>query len=450
MADPTKADRGTVAIIEIDGLTEPLQNVRHFSVSDDYLQVGDTFSAIVPDPHHTLSSKIELFAGYRFYLKNPGIDGGTPSLRQTGIILARDSDGSSGGDAINLKGCDLGCHLQTSAEPFFRLEQATLQELLQKLILDTPEWGFKGIKSENDTNRKLRQGRLGETIRLNPTVVTPYLVIQINPGEQIIQVIQEYARRDGLMVNVSADGFLQMSNPNYDQPASFQVNYHKAGTAEAQTNNVIGTTNVNEDGRLIYTEVTCVWDQLFVGVAQGPFTANPGRHAATYTRKTNSTQDVSVGTRAGITGQAQGPSVQANPITPTTAQATPLTTGPKFPRRHVFVDNEPMTPEQGARRAVREAERLEFDAYKYTCTLAGHSQGGKWLTSDTLGAVNDSIRGVRGALYAPSMRLDADRYGNNSTYIEMRKPGLLSNKKLILNTVEHRGDGVFVEVQVDG
>lgn len=447
MADPTKADRGTTAIIEVDGLSEPLRNVRQFSVSDDYLQVGDTFSAVVPDPRHELWKKIELYAGYRFYLQNPNIDGGTPSLRQTGVIRARGADGSSGGDSIRIRGADLGWHLQQSATPFYRLEQATMRDLVQKLILDNPGWGFKGVRSDNDLNRRLRQGRLAEQIRLTNSVQTPYQVIQINPGESIIGVIQEYARRDGLMVNVSADGYLQLSNPNYDQPTSFQVNYHPAGSAEARTNNVIGETSLDEDGDLIYTEVTVVWDQLFLGAAQGPFTANPGRHAATYYRRTNSTQDVSVGTVAGLDGK---PRPADNPITPTTAQATPLSAGPKFPRRYVTSDSEPMTPEQGARRATWLAERMEFDAWVYRARLAGHSQGGKWITSDTLGAVNDSIRGVKGTLYAPSVRLDADRYGNNSTYVEMRKPGLLSNRRLVLNQVEHRGDGVFVEVQVDG
>lgn len=447
MADPTKPDQGTVAIIEIDGLSEPLRNVRHFSVSDDYLQPGDTFAADVPDPHHTLYKKIELFAGYKFYLKNPNIDGGTPSLRQTGVILGRKHGGSLAGDEIRLSGGDLGVHLQTSAEPFYRLEQATLMDLIQKLILDNPEWGFKGVRSDNDLNRKLRQGRLGEQIRLNPSLVTPYMVIQVNPGETIIGVIQEYARRDGLMVNVSADGYLQLSNPNYDQPTSFQVNYHRAGTSPAQTNNVIGETSVEEDGRLIYTSVTCVWDQLFLGSNQGPFLANPGRHAATYTRKTNSSQDVSVGTVGGIDGR---PRPTDNPITPTSAQATPLSTGPKFPRRFVFSQSEPMTPEQGARCAVWQAERFEFDAWKYTCTLAGHSQNGRWITSDTLAAVNDSIRGIKGTLYCPSVRLDSDRSGKATTYVQLRKPGLLSNKKLVLNSVQHRADGVFVEVQVDG
>lgn len=447
MADPTKPDAGTTAIIEIDGLSEPLQNVRHFSVSDDYLQVGDTFSAVVPDPQHTLYKKIELFAGYRFYLKNPAIDGGTASLRQTGILLGRKAGGGQGGDEIQLSGADLGAHLQTSAEPFYRLEQATLMDLIQRLILDNPEWGFKGVRSDNDLNRRLRQGRLGEQIRLNPSLVTPFLVIQVNPGETIIGVIQEYARRDGLMVNVSADGYLQLSNPNYEQTTSFQVNYHAAGTAAAQTNNVIGDTSVEEDGRLIYTDVTCVWDQLFVGVAQGPFLANPGRHAATYKRRTNTTQDVSVGTVAGLDGT---PRPTDNPITATSAQATPLSAGPKFPRRYVFSDTEPMTPEQGARRAVWQAERFEFDAWKYSCTLAGHSQDGRWITADTLAAVNDSIRGVKGALYCPSVRLDSDRRGRATTSVQLRKPGLLSNKRLVLNAVQHRADGVFVEVAVDG
>jgi len=430
--DPTKAERGTVATIEIDGLSEPLRNVRQFSVSDDALQVGDTFSAAVPDPRGQLYRKIELFAGYRFYLSNPNIDGGAPSLRQTGIIRSRGMDSSGGGDCINLRGADLGWHLQQSAQPFYRLEQATLKNLLDKLIFDTPEWGFKGLRTSNDANRKLRQGRLGAQIEFINSTLSPFLVIQITPGQRIIDVVQEYARRDGVMVNVSADGYLQLMNPNYNQPASFQVNSHRAGTLDASTNNVLGTASLEENGDLLYTEVTCVWDHLFTGVQEGPFLANPGRHAATYTRSTNTSQDVAV---------------EFGGVTITSAQTMPLSAGPKFPRRFVFADAEPMTPEQGARRAVWQAERMEFDSFVYQARLAGHSQNGRWICSDTLATVNDTIRNVKGVLYAPSVRLDADRAGNNSTYVELRKPGLLSNKRLQLNVVEHRGGGVFVEVQ---
>lgn len=434
-SDPSKADRGTTVTIEIDGLKEPLRNISQFSVSDDVLQVGDTMNLLVPDPKNELYKKIELFAGYKVYLQNPNIDGGTPCLRQTGIIRGREKSASLQGDVISLRGADLGWHLQGSAPPFYRLEQATIKDLIQKLILDNPSWNFKGIQDQNDTNRRLKQGRIGEFIRLNPSVITPYMVIQIEPGQSIIQVVQEYARRDGLMVNVSADGYLQLFNPNYNQPTSFQVNYHPAGSVDARRNNVVEPTSVEDNGDAIYTEVTVVWDQLFVGVAQAPFTPNVGRHCAVYTRSTGKTSDVSIATGG---------------ITPTTAQTQPLVVGPKFPRRLTVADGEPMTPEQGARRAVWLGQRKEFDAFIYRCKLKGHSQAGKWLTSDTLGAANDSVRNVKGTLYAPSLRLDGTANGGNTTYIEMRKPGLLSNVPLVLNEVKHLGDGVFVEVQVPG
>lgn len=444
MSDPTKPTPGTTAIIEIDGLKEPLRQVRQFSVSDDFMQVGDTFSAVVPDPRHELYKKIEMFAGYRFYLQNPAIDGGAPSLRQTGIIRGRTPTGSASGDAIMLKGSDLGWHLQQSAPPFYRLEQSTLQQLLDDLILKTPSWGFKGVKSSNDLNRKQRQGRLAEEIRFQNSLITPFLVIQINPGDTILGVVQEYARRDGLMVNVSADGYLQLCNPNYDQPVSYQLNYHPAGTLLARTNNVLGETSVEENGDLVYSEVTCVWDQLFTGVAQGPFVSNPGRHAATYTRRTGTATDQLVTASAGLDGTLR-PSNSA--VTSELNLSAPLPGGPKFPRRYVFSDGEPMTPEQGARRAAWQAERMEFDSFVYRASVASHTQDGKWLASDTLWSVKDSVRGINGTLWAPRVRLDADREGNISTSVELHRPGLLSNKRLVLNRVEHRGDGVFVEVQ---
>jgi prophage tail gpP-like protein len=439
--DPTKADRGTTATLVIDGLSEPLGGIVQFSVSDDILQVGDTMNCVVPDPRNTLWKKIQLYAGYKFYLQNPNIDGGTPCLRQTGVIRAREKSASlGGGDVISLRGSDLGWHLQTSAPPFFRLDQATIRDITQKVIDDNPAWGFRGVRDNNDLNRKLKQGRQGEQIRLNPSRLSPYMVIQVEPGQQYIQVIQEFARRDGLMVNVSADGYIQLFNPNYNQPTSFQVNYHPAGTAEARTNNVIEPTSVEENGDEIYDTVSVVWQQLYVGVRQGPFRPNIGRHVALYTRSDGSAADLDVATK-----QMTTYTVSAG-----TAQLEPRSLGPPFPRNLVVSDAEPMTPEQGARRAFWESQRHEFNAFIYRCKLVGHSQNGKWLTSDTLAAVNDSVRGVRGVLYAPMVRHDGDSLGGNTTYIELRRPGLLSNTALVLNQIVDNGDGTFSEVTVPG
>lgn len=435
--DPTKADRGTTAILEIDGLTEPLRNIVQFSVSDDYLQVGDTMNALAPDPTGTLWKKLELFATYKFYLKNPNIDGGTPVLRQTGVIRALEQNAGLRGDMISLRGADLGWHLSSSAPVFTRLENATVRDITEKLLNANPDWGFQGVRDGNDLNRKLRQGRAGELRRLQAQVLRPFLVIQILPGQSMIQVIQEYARRDGLMVNVSADGWLQLSNPNYNQDASFQINYHRAGTAESKTNNVVEPTSVLLDGDKIFTEVTCVWDQLYTNSVEDPLSPNVGRHCAVYTRSTGALSDTE-----------QGYGV----VTPLTAQTTPTArqASPKFARRLVFADSEPMTAQQGARRAVWEAQRQEFDGFIYRAKVVGHSQNGKWITSDTMGAVNDSVRGVKGMLYAPSVRHDGDAQGGNTTYIEMRKPGLLTNAPLVLNEVKDIGNAIFVEVQVPG
>jgi hypothetical protein len=430
-ADPTKADRGTTAIIEIEGLLEPLRNIVQFSVSDDYLQVGDTFSAVVPDPKNVLRQKINPWAKYKFYLKNPGIDGGAPCLRQTGIIRGRDLVSGPGGDVINLRGADLGWHLTGCAPVFTRLEKATMLMLIQKLILENPAWGFAGTSTSNDLNRQLMQGRQGAQIQLSPSLITPWQVIQVEPGQQIIQVLQEYARRDGVFVNVSAGGLIQLTNPNYNQPVSFQVNYHPAGDPLSRTNNVIGEPTLEENADQIYNEVSCIWDVVVPEVGVPPFVANVGRHVATYYRQTNITQDV----RADFGGEVQ-----------TAAVASQQAGGPPFPRRFTFADNEPMTPSQGARRAVWQAQRMEFDSFIYRCRLSGHSQNGKWLTSDTLASVSDSFRGIKGTLYCVSLRMDGDATGGNTTSVELRKTGLLSNVPLRQNIIENK-NGVLVEVK---
>lgn len=410
MADPTKADRGTTAVIELEGLSEPLRNITQFAVSDDALQVGDTFSAVVPDPRGTLWRAIPDYARYKFYLKNPNIDGGTPSLRQSGIIWRKTHDASDGGDSFTLRGSDLGSQLESCAPLWYRLEQVSLSSFLQRLVFDNTAWGFKGVRDSNDPNRQLRQGRAFiEATEFNPATRAPFIVIQIEPGERVIDKILEYARRDGVMVNVSADGYLQLFNPIYDQRNSFQVNYHRANTPPARTNNVVTPTTLDLDNSKIFTEVSVVWQEVYPTFRAPPDTPNLGKQIATYRRS--------------------GPGT------------------PPFPRVMTAFDNEPMSPEQGARRAKWMAQRSEFDSFIYRAKLHGHSQNGRWFSSDTMASVNDSVRNVRGNFYCPTVMLEGTRQGGNFTHVELRKPYLLSNAPLVINKVVVRPDGVYEEVQ---
>lgn len=395
----------TTATLEVEGIAEPLQ-LSAWAVSQDVLQVADTFSATIPlrgTQGAKLRTLLEKGARYSFYLSNPEVDGGARSLRQKGLCRGCSGRSSMGThSSISVKGADLGWHLLNQCAPeFFRLEHVTLERLAKELVFKHPEWGITEVRSDNDLNRRVSQGKLGAQLALQPHVYLPYKVIQINPGQKIWDVLGEYAQREGLMVGVSIDGALQLFNPRYNQAASYELYHWDITDPGPQPSNVSSVDwDVNIDG--IYTEVTCVWDEVYTGVLNAPYTPNLGRHRATYLR-----------------------------------------TGLPWTHRLVFADGEPMSKQQGLNRAVYRAQRDEFGSRVYRFTTPGVHQGGRWWAADTICRLEDTVWGFDDTYYLSSVMLQGQVGSPDQTTGELHRKYLLSNERLRLTTGKRqRKDGV--------
>jgi len=429
------ATEGTIAILEIEGLQEEL-STQSYAVSDDVLQVGDAMNAVVPVTRtqrskiREIRERLERGPFYSFYLQNPGINGGKRTLRQRGVLRGISGSSAPGSaQALSLKGQDLGWHLiNQSAPTFYRLEHATLDALIRKLVTDNPSWGFQGVRTSNDTNRRLKHGRVSAQIALDPHVFTPYKVIQINPGQRPIDVLQQFVQREGMLLNVSGDGYLQLFNPNYNQQPLFGLFHYPDDDSNRVANNVWG---VEFDSSIegIYTSVTCIWDDVYTGVLNAPFTANLGRHAATYTRSP------APGIASSVEGQLIGPPSDVSPA------YLP------YPHELVFADSEPLSRQQGRNRATWRAHRDEWNSWVWRAATAGHAQEDGYWSADTLCALVDQIWGIHGLFYVSNVVLEGRVGGANQTRVELRKPGLLSNDLLRLtSTPRRRKDGAQEKV----
>jgi len=417
-------DEGTVAILEVDGLAEEL-HAQSYAVSNDVLQVGDAMAAAVPMSRkqwQKVQSVLEHGPYYSFYLKNPAINEGKRVLRQRGVLRGLGGSSSIGSpNIVNLQGQDLGWHLiNQSAPEFYRLDHGTLDKLLKKLILDNPDWGFKDIRPDNEVNRSLQNGRAAAQLALAPHVFLPYKVIQINPGQRVIDVLNEYVQREGLLLNVSGDGCLQLFNPRYDQAPSYVLHHHDADEPEVVLNNV-WDVSFNSQIEGIYTRVTCVWDEICTGVLNVPYTPNLGRHRASYYRRKTVEPAATDGIFAG----------------------PPAGAAADLPFNHVlvFADGEPLSRQQGLNRATWKAHRAEWDCFVWRGVTRGHAQAGTWWAPDTMVTLDDSYWGYQGTYYCSAVTIEGRMGGANLTRVELRKPGLLGNQLLRVGSSRKRADG---------
>ncbi len=361
--------------------------ISQYSYDSDVLQLGDPCSVVLSNPRGALNGKIRMGDPLELFVADPDVGGGASTRKLKGIVTSRQAASSDGsGTTVTVGGADLGWHLGNNAAPlWFRLRGIKFQTLLQK-VLD-PSWGFAGVRAENDTNRRLKLGRAGAIRSIQGTFDQFIPPIQIEPGEMIADVLILYAKRERRLVNVSADGYLQIWAPAKNQTALYTFHYHRSDEASRTKNNVLRATLSDAiDG--LYTDVICVGTVLRPpdqGNANDP---NEGQFRGTYT--------------------ARGPS------------------GPlPFVRRLTFSDGEQLTKKLAADRARWKAERGLFDARQYVIQVRGHSQGGVFFEPDTTAEVHDSVNGIEGVLYVSGVRYNRDAKTGLVSTLTLRRPNLL-------------------------
>lgn len=168
---------------------------------------------------------------------DPQVDNGKPIPFVMGVCTRVEHHCSDGASILRLSGYDLGKLLDSCCKPWLRLKGLTIGAIFNKLLdrswlasNRTDGWGFQGVTGLNrDQSLKLGQrvsfGR--QQVQIEQTKVYGQLLppMQTEVGETVGDLGSRYARLTGLttstgsFVSVSADGYIQVFNPDDTQNA---------------------------------------------------------------------------------------------------------------------------------------------------------------------------------------------------------------------------------------
>jgi len=406
----------TVCTVQVTwyGETYEIDEIDRWDYSSDILAVGDECHFTVINDNRKYTGKLPVGATVKLYLSNPNVNGGAPTLRHLGIIVARDPEFSpQTGSLVKVTSADLGWHLTNSCAPlWYNLRHATYRDLLdpaqfrlgkrgaRKYFLD-PSWGLKGVRASNNINRSLKQGVAAAAVAAQQ-VIDPVFAIQVEAGDMCFDKMVEYARRLNLLVNVSVDGYIQAWNPDYSQAPSGQLRCVAGDTS----NNVLSSRG-HEDCRTIWTDIECVGEQVGYEGPQDPNNPNAKKKRGAFYNRA----------------------------------ALP------FVHRLTFGDGEMFQNGLARREAEWRYKRGIFDSWWYQYQVADHWQElpasastdkflstpasasgvqGVWWEADTMVDVQDDEEGLSGVFYVASVRQEGSRRGGDLTTVVIRKPNLLT------------------------
>lgn len=365
------APRGPAAYVEVDGIE---YEARDYAWESHVLQLADQWSVTVPAPNGQMISSDgrrvragELREGalVKFFLRDPAVRNGAVIQKLTGrLVTIDDSEDARSGYVVRLSGFDLGWHLTTGCGRVFEnLRGVTFQRFLERNVLDPSlGWGFAGVRAGNLANKRFRQGRAGINAQLQEDTSPIVVRFQLEVGEPLAPKLIEYARREGYLLNVSADGWLQFFKPVVTEEPSYTFHHRLAGDAVGSEFNRVRNTRLRRSAEGLYTVVQC-WTTVIDTTDLDPFDPNAGRYYGEF---------VNLGTLP-------------------------------FSRRNTFSD-----PDQigdAAKRRARWAwQRGRSDSWEYSLRTIGHSQDGVAFEPDTVAYLRDDVRGLDGNYYVLAVR----------------------------------------------
>ena len=228
------SDRTPKVEVEING--ETIDKIGSYTYDSDLLQLGDPCCVVIPDPY----SQYTINEGdpFRLWMTDPDVGGGKRVPKLRGLVTDVMTSCEEGrGTTHTVAAADLGWHLVNDDAPIWRRIVGRTYKGLFDLLVD-PTWGFAGFRAENDSNVRLKLG--GNYARATATAGDTQRppIMQIEPGEKPADRLIEYAKLINRLVNVSADGYLQLFKPRYDTPVVAKFYRFGASSADRVKNNI--------------------------------------------------------------------------------------------------------------------------------------------------------------------------------------------------------------------
>lgn len=389
---PAGGNSGQAITVNIDGNDDSSSTnvipAKEWSLVDDVLNVADAASFTIANDDGENTGKI--VPGQKIIIdeSDPDVANGQWTRQFTGrVTTVEDGSDLAGGSIIAVTAMDLGWHLtQCHGKPLTKLQGITIGQMLERLI--DPSWGISAtVTNGNLLNTRLKQGRTGVArLFVPPKTILPF--IQVEPGQSPFEIIRTYVAREGLLINMGANGDMILFRPDYstDDLKYDSIEYHGSKDDRRTRNNVVGrpTLRLSIDG--MYSEVQC-WSTVVKPtlVQEAAISNNPN---AAYVHET-----------------FRPPS---NPL--------------PFSRLFVFSDGEAINSTMRRNRAVWKWQMDAFNSWEYTAEVPRHSSGGIFYTSNAMVTVNDSVRGVAATYYIQAVRRSVTMQGGIRTRLTIRKP----------------------------
>ena len=366
-------------------------------------------------------------------MKDPNVNGESPVLKLTGLVTKRSLQTTrDGGCVLAVAGADIGWYLGSCATVFKNLQGLLWPQFLSRVCGltvnatsnsnewsvvtggDQYGWGFKGVRKDNTINSSMKGGgkgaklakqqketkerntaiavineqnrlrRIGELGReltnieisqiWTPTVPMP--VYQTEVGETIDEMMVKFARFDFFLINVSADGWLQIFRPNYTDPPKYKFYRYLATDPRCSMNNIQNPV-LDETAETLFTRAEC-WTTVVnpiihpEAVPANVADINAGRYHGSYPLKG-------------------------------AASSEDFTYFPKH-RLHTYTDQNQMSKARADTRSKWKFSKGVFDSWTYTFSTPGHSQDGISFVEDSLCEIHDEVYGIDGTYYISDIK----------------------------------------------
>lgn len=402
---------GPACYVEIDG-TE--FESRDFAYTDDILTLADSWSVTLPCPDGKATaldgrrlplSYFKPGALVKFRETDPDVEAGAKLPKMIGrLVEIADSNDERNGFTLSLTGYDLGWHLTTGHGPVYQNYRGVNWVTLLNLLVLNPadKWGFAGVRIGNLENKLTKIGGRdalnaakfqGVAADGKPQPGAIQRRFQVEIGQSIGPIIIDMAKWARRLVNVSADGYLQIYSPVTSSSFTKYAFYHQS----AEQDSILPRNNVFRSSLRQSAATLSTITQCWTTIVTRPDNAN--------------TTDPNY-------GSYEGQFTDSDLLS--------------FRRRNTFSDSNQMGKTRAQARARWAHDRGVFDSWEYTFITAGHSQGGIPFMSDTIASLNDTVRGIQGVFYVqrvkPVRKLAAAGLSPGAgtyTEITLRKPDLL-------------------------
>jgi len=343
---------------------------------------------------------------------DPRVDGGKPVPLLQGVCTRLEHHTSDGASVLRLSGYDLGKLLDSCAKPWIRLRGLSLGAIIDKLLDPswlarnrTDDWGIQGVTGLNrDRTLKLGQkvsfGRQQVQIDIGKTYGQVLPPLQVEVGETVGDLVSRYARLTGItasrgsFVNCSADGYVQVFNPDdyKDDPPLYVFEDH-----DDARNFRIKRSSLVLDGEDLYSEYACY----------GSVIAPPQQFA----------QDKVTNPNAGRFHGEDAEDILGPP-------------GNRIFRRLTFSDAEQYKPEFADARARWRRRQALYKELAVHLTVQGHSMpgpDGRWrpLVEGNVAELNSTRLGIQARFMLEQVTKRQNATVGTEADVTLRRLGLL-------------------------